>query len=551
MQRLGSPWLTQGLLPRPQCCRNQIRTLAHQTPSQTERNQRHKRHGPSRTPRSKPAPLFELSDLVLDLDAEGNPKVRSYSDQDEKDLTEQWSRDPKTDALGDRIESFRKELARAEKLWKSPAGPLDSRRIAGRDLLSVALLGAQEGEASTKNGQEQLGDRDREAIKGSGLAERLSSNGIPQRILEDDIKTLNFMLHWLGRHGPTGHINPNERTKLASKLQSKSFSELQRVIPQLLSTDSGAKLLSLYSAEVASALTGAIDLQPKTQFRDGSAPLEALALVNNAAVGLRERGIATPVPLRELGLRLASSAFDLQAIANFLRPSWQASNLEEAVSHPNADTMREVLSAILHHMRQRRNSPLKEDGLSELFNILSAQIIPQGDAAPSIRALIANSGDFREAYKAYILLLGELGALRSLWHEWQDSTGFETPRIDQRQMLFASAVNRSIEELLSQQDQLADLDAFSLATGNYAEDRHFDAQLISITFRGSGPVMGSGAHTSRHTAPKEGPASSPEPPSRGTREFLGASAERFLVNKQLKDGLAVLRRELIRGGEAP
>ncbi|KAK2070359.1 hypothetical protein P8C59_004860 [Phyllachora maydis] len=60
----------------------------------------HCRHGTvKRLPRTTPLKVYEVSDLVLDLDAENCPHVRAYNDEDAKEQLEHWSSAPHVDAL--------------------------------------------------------------------------------------------------------------------------------------------------------------------------------------------------------------------------------------------------------------------------------------------------------------------------------------------------------------------------------------------------------------------------------------------------------------------
>ncbi|KAK1769270.1 hypothetical protein QBC33DRAFT_349637 [Phialemonium atrogriseum] len=539
MQRLGSPWLIQGLLSRLES-QGQVRTLIYKSPSQIEKTRRFRRRQQARSPRRETVPLYEIPSSLLDLDAEDNPRVRAYTEQDEKDQFERWSQNPKVDALSGRIETFRQELGRSERLWNAPPGPFNQRRISDRDVLSVAFLGALSG---GRDAAVDIGSPDKKVgqVPLGSTSEILGSNGIPQRILEDDAKTVNFMLHWQERHEPQ-RINSGELANLKAELSRQSFVHLRRVAAQLLQTDAGSRMLSLCGAEVAFALADTAQLRHGVQLRDGNDPTEVLVFLSNVAIGLSARDINLPAPLRGLGLRLASKLFCLPAITNFLGLD-QQTGLDGETGRLDANAVHEALRSILDHMHSQQAGP---DGgplemRSEVFSLLTGRGTSKDEVKPSVRAMISDSNDFREAYKAYILLLGELGAARSLWHEWQGSTGFKTPKIDMNLILFTNATLRSVS-LMRQQEQPVGADAVGLATGDYVQDVHLDRQLVDM-LQSPGTQAGFGGFARPFNLPSQGRDETSSGSSRGAEPR--AEVQQFLKKKQdITSALAALKPAL-------
>lgn len=537
MQRLGSPWSVQGLLPRlpPQ---SQVRTLIYKSPGQIERNRRYKRKVQAKSPTKRSSPLYEIPYVVLDLDAEDNPRVRSYTDQDEKDQTARWSHNPKVDALSDRLHIFRHELRQSDKLWKAPLGPFDQRRLSDRDLLSVAFLGASSRGKDAPTGSHNL---DTPVDQGSlgNTTELLASNGIPQRILEDDIKTVNFMFHWQELHEPQ-LANNEDIGKLKSELSRLSLHQLRRVAAQLLQTDAGSRLLSLCGDEVYFSLVDAGQQRHGLQLRVGNDPTEVLVFLNNIAISLGARNIGVPASLRGLGLRLSSKLFYLPAMANFLRPSPQGGQDGELGS-VDASAIHETLHSILGHMHSQQAVPFggSFQRRSEIFNLLTGRSISSGTMKPSIRAMISASNDFREAYKSYILLLGEVGAVRSIWHEWHNSTGFKSPKIDMNLILFTNAIVRSVGQMRQQPGVAA---AIGIGAADYAEDAHLDGQLVALP-EASGAETGFSADSRPYAVPNQKKADASGDASEGAA--LRAQVQNFLKTKDMKSALAILQQGLV------
>lgn len=492
MQRLGSPWFAQVLLPRLQS-QGQVRTLIYKSPNQIEKNRRYKRRLQARSPRTRSSPLYEVPYVVLDLDAEDNPHVRSYTEQDEKNLAARWSHNPKVDALSDRIGIFRQELRESEKLWTASPGPFDQRRLSGRDLLAVAFRGALAEEGDSAAGARSVDESSLE-----NTSELLQSNGIPQRILEDDIKTVNFMLHWQELHGPQPASN-EDLGKLKSELSRLSFAQLRRVVSELLQTDMGSKLLSQCGAEVAFALADGTDQHQRhgLQLRDGNDPTEVLVFLNNIAISLRARDISVPISLRGLGLRLSSKLYHVPAMANFLPSRPQDQGGEDG--SVDASTIQETLHSVLSHIHSQKAVPFGSyiQPRSEIFSLLTGRGMSQ---KPSIRGMISGSNDFREAYKTYILLLGEIGAVRIIWHEWHNSTSFESPKIDMSLILFTNAILRSVKLMRQQQGPTAPV---LIGTANYEEDALLDRQLVASLEASGAETTLTGASSPTYAAPNQ------------------------------------------------
>jgi len=532
MQRLGSPWSVQGLLPRLPL-QSQVRTLIYKSPSQIERNRRYKRKVQAKSPTKRSSPLYEIPYVVLDLDAEDNPRVRNYTDQDEKDQTARWSHNPKVGALSDRLQIFRDELRQSDKLWKAPVGPFDQRRLSDRDLLSVAFLGAsgrgRSHNLDTSVDQDSLGN----------TTELLTSNGIPQRILEDDIKTVNFMLHWQELHEPQ-LVSNEDIGKLKSELSRLSLPQLRRVAAQLLQTDAGSRLLSLCGAEVYFALVDAAQQRHGLQLRVGNDPTEVLVFLNNIAIGLGARNIGMPASLQGLGLQLSSKLFHLPAIANFLTLGLQGGQDGEGGS-VDANAIHETLHSLLGHMHSQQAVPfgVSFQTRSEIFSLLTGRSISNGTMKPSIRAMISASNDFREAYKSYILLLGEVGAVRSIWHEWHSSTGFKSPKIDMNLILFTNAVVRSVGQMRQQPGGAA---AIGIGAADYAEDTYLDGQLVAL-LEASGAETGLSGDSRPYAVPNQKKADASGDASAGAA--LRAQVQNFLKTKDMKSALAALQQGLV------
>ncbi|KAK3942967.1 hypothetical protein QBC46DRAFT_255028 [Diplogelasinospora grovesii] len=194
-------------------------------------------------PRTRPIPLFEISPLLLDLDAEGNEAVRPATEQDDAEQAEKWalSNNTETAALLQRMDKFREELKAAKKKWQSEWGLFDERRLTHRDILSIAFLGTDPVEQT------------------SDSRDILDSNGIPHQITDDEEQTIQFMFRRMEFSGvqPTDDApEAHEPEKVFEKaIKGKNFQQIQRMIFPLLQTDVGCWVVSRCSAQLIAACT--------------------------------------------------------------------------------------------------------------------------------------------------------------------------------------------------------------------------------------------------------------------------------------------------------
>ena len=69
--------------------------------------------------------MFQLPNVVLDLDAEDNPHGRQYDDVDEEIEVAKWARNEKVDAIAERLEVFSEEMVETEAFMKSTASTVN------------------------------------------------------------------------------------------------------------------------------------------------------------------------------------------------------------------------------------------------------------------------------------------------------------------------------------------------------------------------------------------------------------------------------------------
>ncbi|KAL2024401.1 hypothetical protein VTK56DRAFT_8212 [Thermocarpiscus australiensis] len=224
---------------------------------------------------------YQVSRLVLDLDALGRPGVRPYGKQDEIEQTARWQRDPERDALFQRMVHVKKEIEASKARWHAPLSPHDPRRITERDILATVLLGT----LSYTRPDDDRQAAEREPALGYVSRDVLGSIGITARIAEDVHHTVHMLLHRL-RHQPKQQFGIQSANEFREALaRTDSLVDVQRQVAPLLQTPEGRTLLSECQGEIITACTRKI-----SSLSDAHAWRVHLFL-NNLALGLAADGL--------------------------------------------------------------------------------------------------------------------------------------------------------------------------------------------------------------------------------------------------------------------
>ncbi|KAL1869079.1 hypothetical protein VTK73DRAFT_3387 [Phialemonium thermophilum] len=524
MNRLSNPWCRRAV-PNPTLPSGHCRFASTHSGRDVSDKKRHRPRNQRQLQAKREPRLLNLPRVVIDLDAIDSPYVRPFVEADEQEQTQQWSQSStRLSAVSARMKTFQGKFGHHYRRWRASTGPMNPHRISGRDILAVAFLGApyvgrrQSGDAETPDSHFGRWESP------SPMSEVLQTNGIPESILRDDIKSLRFMLAWQRQHpAPSlteaGEVTPIPRN-LGAFLRRQSFPQLRRSLVQLLSSPGGRNVVLNHGDEIASALGQSAAKSPKRRGVDDN--VEMLCFLNNFSIGLESHGAKLPPSLREYGLRIASGLLSLPAILNYLRgggPKDRPGN-DHKLS-PSA--LLTALQAILDHLETNHGGTVHSGDPNRfwLFNVLTGA----GAAGPSFRSLISDSPALRGAYDTYIYLLGQLGAFRSLWHEWHRSTEFKAPG-ERDEVVFAKAVSRGLQALKSC-PQVPELLAH--ATGYYPQDLRLDQELVALVDL-PGPD-----NTERDDSPSLGLESLPPPP-----ECTSLSRD-FFAEPEIKRALAILK----------
>lgn len=381
--------------------------------------------------------FFEISDTLLELDAEGNPNVRNFDKTDETEMLRRWTDKSRFIAATRQFDDLKSQLKAAKKMREEIVKPSAAAwRLSRHDLLTVALRGSKViPVASTRQPPLQDGEEAHSSILldprsgGDGLHFAIAQNGIPNYAEANDDTLLDWMIL---RHDnlPKNHtgslMSTSDQGEIQDALRNATLLvELRRLVtvglnqglslrnddpsasPANIIRDFCIRLLgssSARSAELAQALTFVGNLLLRTKASDPGACAE----------------------LWPLSMQLASN-HSLSAFMGHLRLGLDESRAIASLA--NAFELHQIMVDVSMHIHEMEKGwDLSEAATRQAFLQLLTGASPV--LSPhSLRSLIfthdTNSHEGSQQllllYQDYLVLLGQVGAIRSLWAEWNFS----------------------------------------------------------------------------------------------------------------------------------
>ncbi|KAH6610422.1 hypothetical protein Trco_000442 [Trichoderma cornu-damae] len=409
---------------------------------------------PPKSPDSIPVrdDFFEMPDLLLDLDAEGSRFVRPVEEADDERLERRWDVDPRRAAVQDHLRRLRSQISESRrKADHVLSDPTNIWRLTSHDILSAALRGSP-----TAAGEPQTATATSEAFPGpgkpapgqaTGLTEALCrENGVPPHAMQDERILLEWMLlrhRNLKRSMANRSEEPPSPLQLAAALRNQtSIAGIRRLVFSSLRSgetadsyfrgpkeaEDGSDGTPDVSREIRNACFNA--LHQHQHASESAAHLEILGFIGNLNARLSLHGRHVGPALAGLALRLSAAAGVTGATSEWLHRGF-ANNTWEQSDAPSGDVA-EALRTFVQHLR----SPA-EGGL--LFSVHDRQLLLQlltgidehhslsGDSFRSLPLFYLGeqsrvpTDEAYDMYASYVMLLGHLGAARTLWKEWHVS----------------------------------------------------------------------------------------------------------------------------------
>ncbi|KAK2591321.1 hypothetical protein QQS21_011005 [Conoideocrella luteorostrata] len=435
--------------------------------------------------------FFEMPNLLLDLDAEGTRQVRSFDDEDEQSMKIKWAEVPKRTAVKAQLKGFEEQVRKSrQKAHDILSSPTNVWRITPHDVVSAALHG---GSAVQRTSARESIPRARAdgakttdvPHKQVGFIEKIrAENGIPPHATNEDQLLLQWMLlryKSLQRSYPSSSSKRKQaapsplQLAQALKIQS-SLTGIRRLVFQCLAA--GTKLSSFQNetksdaAMLPSYIRDACARIVSESPTNRNLRVETLTFLGNLSERLSSIGEHLGPVLCGLALKLAAEIGSLEATSEWLNrshhtcePSDQQQNL----------LLEDVLSATtsLQLTLKSHGSLVKVPDIAQrqlLFQLLTGidehNRLATGSLRTFVSRLIKADNNARAAelqlklYTAYITLLGQLGAGRTLWKEWRELSSPQSTRTMLEKdagiaLVFGAALKQAVHAMPGSNDELS------------------------------------------------------------------------------------------------
>jgi hypothetical protein len=240
------------------------------------------------------ARLFEVSDLLMDLDAEDSIAARPMSSEDEKRIKALWAESPVKRAAENRSRAMRKQVTRtreASEIYRKDENSFYPWLLSPYDILNTAIHGARHGRI---------------------LGEICRTTNIPAHARDDDELLLKWMLlrqQELRRHEATAQCAaPSLPLMIKALKEAKSLADVRRVIFEGL--DAGFPAQSLegrYSSwNLPQKLRHVLQQTPLDSEDIWPLKVDTLIFLGNLTRRLADKDVALSGFLYGLGLELSA-----------------------------------------------------------------------------------------------------------------------------------------------------------------------------------------------------------------------------------------------------
>ncbi|KAI3337410.1 hypothetical protein HD806DRAFT_476615 [Xylariaceae sp. AK1471] len=424
-------------------------------------------------PLRKTFPTFDISNILLDLDAEGVNGVRTFDDElDGVPEPDSAPEGRELQAVKERVADFEEKSQEIKSSFKSiSSDKFNPLHISDFDILSLALSDAttavKTAAASSSN-------------NGSGFSSTntidsvLNKNGVPHTLRDDTCKTMTYMLRrqWQSRHLSSTH---GDEALLEKALNTCStFSELERLVTRTTQTTQGCRMLSKLNSEFhrCVSILGR-DVQP----------IRMLSFLNNLIMNLENDGIYMGTDIYDYAIWTSLECRAIATAHQFIEKrikNW---------GQLNDDFIKSILNKLLGNSIASSQFAVFEtelnpsNRLTALFSLLTGYVLGEDQPRVSLRSLINTRKD-PTVLVLYNNCLARLGAFRTIWHEWHttdfdsESARYTAQKDTQGPSSFINLIGLVLASN-SKMRNLAKSPGFASATGQYKDDCQLDMVAIS------------------------------------------------------------------------
>ncbi|CAJ2509910.1 Uu.00g058100.m01.CDS01 [Anthostomella pinea] len=469
----------------------------------------------------KEFPTFEASTLLLDLDAEDSKFVRAYDGEldgvPEPGLA---LKERQTHPVRERIADFEKNYAADEAAYATNAScKFSPWHISDHDVLSVALLNTPT--KPTTVASEKTPQIPRSLYYDQTIGSILDKNGIPKMVRESASKTIPYMMR---RQWPPLRLSvvSGDEKLFADALRScQEFAEIERLVANVMQTPQGCQLVS----DSGSALMSVCN-----EIANDIAPSAILSFLTSLTLSLHHGRYTVPPELLEGGLEASLQCSAFATTQTYLRLSAQAGiELSKGKSAYIISIVKASISSFEPRNTQSMIGHHNADRLLAVFRLLTSHYL-------GARSKTFSGPGLWE----YVSCLAQLGAFRTMWHDFQRRRISKTGHISighhaTAQTPIVEAYMDAIHEACRTSNGVANFISspdFMIASGEYEEDCRLDMEDIRksadmLAMQGTGSSLANGFKRAPNVQ-EQMMAILSKRPIRGALLDLQA----FLVNKQ-------------------
>ncbi|KAK8138865.1 hypothetical protein PG984_002245 [Apiospora sp. TS-2023a] len=436
---------------------------------------------------------YNLSGLILDLDAEGNKHVRKY--------------DPKTDGVPDlirtvhnyeqvalkrRVQGFEDRYSHYSKLSDyTSAQEYNSWHVSDIDIISSTLLGPS---SRVRGEQSRINDT------ASSIFEEITDivhqlNGIPRHAQEDVARGVPYLMHRQKKHKKTA-ADPDVPLFARRIQECENLTELRRVIQNLLARPGGCKLIGPYSLIIA----GHCKKLESTMSRD---ELKDLAVfINDVTIKLSSEKVPIPSHLAGIGLRIAAShgAFPAMQMYFAVTGTWKQKHMSLFVNQALERTLLFLTWQSGHDKGQHGAQEARASRVAAYTTLTGYSMSGYDYRSAYQKVVRTQESDPLSHHRHFLHILGELGAFRTMWHIFQKSIQEGVPLIPfEFHLWFVTAVLRARHNVQSGRITFAP-ESVGHGTGDYEADCNLDLQTIMSSSMNAGSTETTGSNDLRKLA---------------------------------------------------
>ncbi|RBR16689.1 uncharacterized protein FIESC28_06842 [Fusarium coffeatum] len=436
----------------------------------------------------KPPPereYFQINDLLLDLDDVTSQHVRPVTEEDDAQALRVWSRNPKKKDIRSDLYQLQQTLYETRsKTFEAYSNPLSSWRLGIYDVFSAALQ-APPPNAPLMVPQGSIQSATTET-RPSLLHQLCLKNGIEEQALKDDSVLLERFQSRINTFR-SDQMAQVSATQLSKALGSQdSLEGLRRLISQYLSRDpSGIAFHPTPNTQQGSqpdlSLTIRDSCERFWQQNVQESPRDLLTFLGNLSERLSAREEHMGGALCGLGLKLSAEVYNPVISTKYF-------NMGSEIDHwrSNDQGLTDILYLLGTYLRHFISNP-ESHGLNgkSRTSLLELLIGSEYTATQTIRSVILEYLQDKHrtdmlptasnAYAAYVVLLGHLGAAAALKHEMQLCGAGEIEGLrgnmdlgdseHQPDAVVAEAFQAAVDLLAVPPNQAADSASLNVATG--------------------------------------------------------------------------------------